>query len=244
MFFDFELPSERIAARPPLRREVCRFLVVGEDGKRLESKQFSAVLDELNQGDLLVLNNSKVLPTRFFSKLESGGKLEVLLLRNLSKTNPQEETWSALAKPLKKLKPGTTFQLSSSLEAVVLKKSDDGRKVELKISSESKKISELIDKEGSMPIPPYIRSGVSQMNKISKIIKLFMETVPGSVAAPTAGLHFTTELIEKIKAKGVRVEFITLHVGSGSFRLIDGEIENHQMDREYFTVPNQSGGVD
>ncbi|HBN09707.1 MAG TPA: tRNA preQ1(34) S-adenosylmethionine ribosyltransferase-isomerase QueA [Cyanobacteria bacterium UBA8530] len=223
--FDFELPPERIAQTPAARRDESRLLVLDRLGGSLEHAFFRNLLARLNQGDLLVLNDTKVLPARLYGKREGGGRTELLLLEEVEK-----DVWTALARPAKRLRKGSLILFGEgALKGEVLEDRPDGEK-KVFFSGE-KSVFELIHSLGEMPLPPYISERSSEEGRYQTVYA----SPEGSVAAPTAGLHFTEGLLEELKQKGIEVRFLTLHVGIGTFRPVSVErVEDHAMHSERF----------
>jgi S-adenosylmethionine:tRNA ribosyltransferase-isomerase len=250
-FFNYDLPKERIAQRPVSfggTRDSSKLLHVqrvGNQELKFNPKKFSEITEILKPGDLLVLNNSKVLPWRFFLKTErSTTEFEALLCGRVEMLNENEEIWEGYFKPLKKLKIGDRFNICLELETEFLSRSDDETKGRIKIKKVDQScdltIIDLINKHGLPPIPPYIRKG-----KGDEIDRGLYQTVyaeqSGSLAAPTAGLHFTEELLSSLKARGILVEFVTLHVGPASFLPVrDGDYQNYQMPEEFYEIPTNT----
>lgn len=232
--FDFDLPEELIAQTPPLKdRASSRLLVVNkETGGDMEDKHFHDILDELQPGDALVMNNTRVLPARLYGeKPETGGHLEVLLL-----TNTEGDTWETLIKPAKRAKVGTEIQFGDGrLKAVVKEELEHGgRIIEFKYDGI---FLEILESLGEMPLPPYIKERLDDPDRYQTV---YAEE-NGSAAAPTAGLHFTKELLEEIKAKGVHLVYLTLHVGLGTFRPVSVDnIEEHHMHSEFYRLTEEA----
>ena len=224
--FDFDLPEELIAQTPLKDRASSRLLVVNKD------KHFHDILDELQPGDALVMNNTRVLPARLYGeKPETGGHLEVLLL-----TNTEGDTWETLIKPAKRAKVGTEIQFGDGrLKAVVKEELEHGgRIIEFKYDGI---FLEILESLGEMPLPPYIKERLDDPDRYQTV---YAEE-NGSAAAPTAGLHFTKELLEEIKAKGVHLVYLTLHVGLGTFRPVSVDnIEEHHMHSEFYRLTEEA----
>ena len=211
--FNYNLPKELIAQTPYLKRDEARLLVVGKDNENFEDKKFSDVLEYMEKGDVLVLNETKVIPARLYGKKETGAFVEILLLKNL-----EEDIWEAMVRPGNKLKVGTKAYFfekdlenadisENILEAEILDILEDGlRKVKFKYNGI---FNEILDKIGTMPLPPYI---TERLEKEENYQTVYAKNL-GSAAAPTAGLHFTEELLKKAEEKGVNIAKITLHVG-------------------------------
>lgn len=226
--FDYELPEALIAQFPVEPRDTSRLLTLNKVTGAVEHKaHFYELVEELNEGDVLVFNNTKVIPARLYGHREgSGGKVEVLLL-----TPCGENRWECLVKPGKKCPVGQVIIFDERLKATVLDKTDfGGRIVEFTVDGI---FDDIIQEIGEMPLPPYIHEKLEDKERYQTVYA----KEKGSAAAPTAGLHFTPELLEKIKAKGVELEFVTLHVGLGTFRPVSVEsIEDHDMHSEFYSV--------
>ena len=230
--FDFDLPEELIAQTPLKDRASSRLLVVNKETGDMEDKHFHDILDELQPGDALVMNNTRVLPARLYGeKPETGGHLEVLLL-----TNTEGDTWETLIKPAKRAKVGTEIQFGDGrLKAVVKEELEHGgRIIEFKYDGI---FLEILESLGEMPLPPYIKERLDDPDRYQTVDA----EENGSAAAPTAGLHFTKELLEEIKAKGVHLVYLTLHVGLGTFRPVSVDnIEEHHMHSEFYRLTEEA----
>lgn len=230
--FDFDLPEELIAQTPLKDRASSRLLVVNKETGAMEDKHFHDILDELQPGDALVMNNTRVLPARLYGeKPETGGHLEVLLL-----TNTEGDTWETLIKSAKRAKVGTEIQFGDGrLKAVVKEELEHGgRIIEFKYDGI---FLEILESLGEMPLPPYIKERLDDPDRYQTV---YAEE-NGSAAAPTAGLHFTKELLEEIKAKGVHLVYLTLHVGLGTFRPVSVDnIEEHHMHSEFYRLTEEA----
>ena len=226
--FDFYLPEELIAQDPLEDRSSSRLLVLDKETGEIEHKIFKDIIDYLNPGDCLVVNNTKVIPARLIGEREgTGAHIEVLLLKRR-----ENDIWEVLVKPGKKAKPGTIINFGGDkLQAEVLEVVDDGNRL---IQFRYKGIfEEILDELGQMPLPPYITHKLQDKNRYQTVYAKY----EGSAAAPTAGLHFTEELLEKIKEKGVTIASVTLHVGLGTFRPVKVEnILEHHMHSEHFQI--------
>lgn len=226
--FYFDLPKELIAQDPLTDRSSSRLLKLDRESGKVEHKTFTDVIDYLNPGDVLVLNNTKVIPARLLgTKEETNANVEVFLLKRLS-----EDTWETLVKPGKKLKPGTYVSFGDGLlRAQILETLDDGGRI-VKFFFEGI-FEEVLDRLGEMPLPPYITHKLTDKNRYQTVYAKY----EGSVAAPTAGLHFTNELLNKISEKGVEIAYVTLHVGLGTFRPVKAEeITDHVMHSESYVI--------
>ena len=226
--FDYELPEELIAQKPIEKRDESRLLVYHRDSKAIEHRRFYDIIEYLNEGDCLVINDTKVLPARLLGRrVDTGGKIEFVLLKQIDKNR-----WETLVKPGRRAKVGTRFSFGDGmLIAEVVDKVDEGNRI---VEFEYEGIfEEVLDRIGIIPLPPYIHEKLQNKDRYQTVYAEHR----GSVAAPTAGLHFTEELLEKIQKKGVSIARITLHVGLGTFRPVKTEIiEQHKMHEEFFQV--------
>lgn len=233
--FDFYLPEELIAQHPAAKRDESRLMVVDKENQTIEHKVFKDIIDYLKEGDCLVLNNTRVLPARLIGQKENtGGKMEFLLLKRTEK-----DTWEVLVKPGKRAKIGARFVFGDGqLKAEVKGEGEDGSRI---VEFEYDGIfEEVLDELGQMPLPPYITEKLEDKERYQTV---YSKEV-GSAAAPTAGLHFTEDLLIKIKEKGINICFVTLHVGLGTFRPVKVEtIENHHMHSEYYTMSKETADV-
>lgn len=226
--FDFYLPEELIAQHPMEKRDEARLMVIDKKNGKIEHKVFKDIINYLEPGDCLVLNDTRVLPARLIgSKEDTGGKMEFLLLKRTEK-----DTWETLVKPGKRAQIGTRFVFGDGeLKAEVIALGEEGSRI---VKFEYEGIFEqVLDKLGQMPLPPYITARLED----KEMYQTVYSKEQGSAAAPTAGLHFTHELLERIKEKGVNIAFLTLHVGLGTFRPVKVEnIEEHNMHSEYYCI--------
>ncbi|MDE5721684.1 MAG: tRNA preQ1(34) S-adenosylmethionine ribosyltransferase-isomerase QueA [Clostridia bacterium] len=224
--FYYDLPEELIAQTPATPRDSSRLLVYDRTTDKTEHKIFSDVYDYLKSGDVLVVNNTKVLPARLYAQTEHGGAVEILLLKRLEK-----DRWEVLVKPGKKCTVGKRLKISDGLSLTVEGITDSGERI---VSFDYDGVfEEILDRVGSMPLPPYIKAKLEDKNRYQTVYA----KCDGSAAAPTAGLHFTPELLQKIKDKGVEVASVLLHVGLGTFRPVKEDIiTDHKMHSEYFEV--------
>ncbi|MDO4188413.1 MAG: tRNA preQ1(34) S-adenosylmethionine ribosyltransferase-isomerase QueA [Lachnospiraceae bacterium] len=230
--FYFDLPKELIAQDPLSDRSSSRLLRLDRKSGDIEHRHFIDILDYLNKGDLLVLNNTKVIPARLIGvKEETGANVEVFLLKRLS-----DNTWETLVKPGKKLKPGAKVSFGDGLlKAEILETLEDGGRI-VKFVYEGI-FEEILDRLGEMPLPPYITHKLEDKNRYQTVYAKY----EGSVAAPTAGLHFTNELLEKVKDKGVDIAYVTLHVGLGTFRPVKAsEVTEHVMHSERYIITQET----
>ena len=225
--FDYDLPEELIAQVPIDKRDASRLMVLDRKKQTIEHKIFTDVIDYLDKGDCLVINNTKVIPARLYGKKSTGANVEFLLLKRL-----EGDIWESIVRPGNKLKPGTKVTFGDGiLNAEVLDILTDGtRKVKFTYDGI---FNEILDKIGLMPLPPYIHTELKERDRYQTIYARY----EGSAAAPTAGLHFTEELLDKIEKKGINVAKVTLHVGIGTFRPVKEEnVEEHQMHSEHFYI--------
>ena len=226
--FDFYLPEELIAQHPMEKRDMSRLLVLDKKTGELEHRIFKDILEYLNEGDCLVLNDTKVIPARLMGEKEgSGGKIEFVLLKRI-----EQDDWEVILRPGKKAKPGARFVFGNGiLTAEIIEILDEGnRRVRFFYDGV---FEQILDKVGMMPLPPYITEKLEDKARYQTVYAKYN----GSAAAPTAGLHFTNELLEQIRAKGVNIAYVTLHVGLGTFRPVKvTNIEEHIMHSESYTI--------
>lgn len=234
--FDFELPEELIAQTPLENRTASRLMVVNPETNEIKHQYFGHILDELKAGDCLVLNDTRVLPARLMGvKDETGAHIELLLLKQTGK----EDSWETLVKPAKRVRVGTVVTFGDGLlKAICTDELEHGGRIfEFQYDGI---FYEILDQLGEMPLPPYIREKLDDQNRYQTVYA----KERGSAAAPTAGLHFTDELLDQIRAKGVNVAFVTLHVGLGTFRPVSVEsIENHEMHSEFYSVSEETAEI-
>ena len=235
--FDYELPQELIAQEPAQIRDSCKLMILHRGDHSIEHKVFSDIIDYLKPSDCLVLNDSKVIPARLFGIKESTGvNVEFLLSKRI-----EGNTWETLVRPGRRIKPGDTVVFGNGkLKALVKAYSDEGtRIVEFSCAGD---FMEVLDELGRMPLPPYIERESKAEDKDNYQTVYAREE--GSVAAPTAGFHFTPELLDKIREKGIKTEFVTLHVGIGTFRPVKVEtVEDHHMHFEHYSVSEETAKV-
>lgn len=228
----YELPEEQIAQTPIEPRDHSRLLCYNRKTEKIEHKHFYDIINFLKPGDVLVVNNSKVLPARLYGfKAKTGAKIEILLQKRLDLKN-----WEVIARPQKRLDVGTEIVFNENIKCFVTKIGDYGA-CEVKFDyADSKTFEEHLMEIGTMPLPPYIKEKLKNQNRYQTVYA----KVDGSSAAPTAGLHFTKELLEKIKEKGIEVLEVLLHVGLGTFRPVkEDNIQNHEMHSEYFEISQE-----
>ncbi|KRN89044.1 tRNA preQ1(34) S-adenosylmethionine ribosyltransferase-isomerase QueA [Ligilactobacillus ceti] len=230
--FDYELPERLIAQTPLEERDASRMLILDSKTGEYQDDYFYNVIDQLNPGDALVMNNSRVLPARIYGvKPDTGGHLEVLLLNNI-----QGDKWETLVKPAKRAKVGTKISFGDGqLTAVVTEELEHGgRIIEFQYDGI---FMEILEGLGEMPLPPYIKEKLDNPEMYQTVYSKEI----GSAAAPTAGLHFTEELLEKIEQKGVKLVYLTLHVGLGTFRPVSVDnLEDHKMHSEFYALSEQA----
>jgi len=233
--FDFDLPEELIAQTPLKDRTSSRLLVVNKTTHTIEDKHFSDLLEELEEGDTLVVNNTRVLPARLYgTKEETGAHIEVLLL-----TNTEGDKWETLVKPAKRMKVGSVVSFGDGrLKATVVEELEQGGRI-IEFSYEGVFL-EVLESLGEMPLPPYIKERLEDKERYQTVYA----KENGSAAAPTAGLHFTEELMRQIRDKGVNIVPVTLHVGLGTFRPVSVDsLEDHKMHSEYYNVSKETADM-
>ncbi len=229
--FDYYLPEKLIAQTPVYPRDTSRLLVYDRATDKIEHKHFYDLVDYLKEGDVLVRNNTKVLPARMQAYTKNGGKVEVLLLKRFDLNE-----WEVLVKPGKKAKPGVNLTISNELSLEVLSTIEESGSRRVKFIYDGV-FEDIISRVGEMPLPPYITEKLKDQGRYQTVYA----KVDGSAAAPTAGLHFTDELIEKIKAKGVEIVDVLLHVGLGTFRPVKtDDVLSHHMHSEYYEISEES----
>lgn len=233
--FDYHLPESLIAQTPLKNRDESRLLVLGRKTGDIEHKYFKNVIDYLQAGDTLVLNDTRVMPARLFGlKEETGAKVEMLMLTQL-----EDDDWEVLLKPAKRIKTGDKLSFGDGkiIAECVEELNQGGRIMRLDYDGI---LQERLDELGEMPLPPYIKERLDDSDRYQTVYA----KASGSAAAPTAGLHFTDELLEQIKAKGVNITFITLHVGLGTFRPVSVEnIDDHEMHSEYYQMDQETADL-
>jgi len=233
--FDFDLPEELIAQTPLEKRDASRLLVVDKETGAFSDQHFDQIIDQLQPGDALVMNNTRVLPARLYgSKPETGGHVELLLLKNT-----QGDDWEVLAKPAKRLRVGSQISFGDGrLTATVVEELDHGGRI-VRFGYEGIFL-EVLESLGEMPLPPYIHEKLADRERYQTVYA----KENGSAAAPTAGLHFTEELLEQIAAKGVKLVYLTLHVGLGTFRPVSVDsLEDHEMHSEFYSLSEEAAQI-
>ena len=233
--FDYELPERLIAQVPLKKRDASRLLVLDKNTGEIEHHQFPDILGYMEKGDTLVINDTKVLPARLIGvKEETGAVIEILLLKEM-----ENHTWECLTKPAKRVHEGTILTFGEGkLKAKCIKELEEGiRHFEMIYDGI---FLEILDQLGTMPLPPYIHEQLKEKDRYNTVYAKNL----GSAAAPTAGLHFTKELLEKVKEKGVHVVTVTLHVGLGTFRPVSvSKIEEHKMHSEYYEMSQETADI-
>lgn len=234
--FFYELPQELIAQTPAQPRDSSRLLIINKETGELEHKIFSDLIEYLNPNDCLILNDTRVIPARIFGvKQETGAVVEFLLLKQ-----SENNVWECLCKPGKRAKIGTRFTFGEGLvDCEVIDITEDGNR-KIQFDCDSKEIYTILDKIGKMPLPPYITAELKDGERYQTVYSKEL----GSAAAPTAGLHFTTEMLEKIAQKGVKIGYVTLHVGLGTFRPVKvDDVTNHKMHTEHYCLPQETADL-
>lgn len=229
--YDYDLPEKYIAQSPLEKRDEAKLMMLNKKTGEIEHKVFKDILNYLNKGDVLVLNDTKVIPARLYGKKTTGANVEVVLIKELD----EKDTWEAMVRPGNKLKPGATILVGDKLKIEVLDILPDGlRKIKLIYDGI---LNEILDEVGLMPLPPYITKSLEDQNLYQTIYAKYN----GSAAAPTAGLHFTKELLDEISSKGVEIAYVTLHVGIGTFRPVKvRDASKHHMHKEHFIVTKEA----
>ena len=233
--FFYDLPPELIAQKPLSVRSSSRLMRLDKNTGEINHTRFDDIINHINEGDCLVLNDTRVIPARLYGVKEgSGGKIEFLLL-----TRHEKDVWEVILKPGRKAKVGSRFEFGGGLlKAEILEVIEDGNRI---VKFEYDGVwEEILDSLGEMPLPPYIREKLEDKNRYQTVYS----KIEGSAAAPTAGLHFTDELLEELRAKGVNTAFVTLHVGLGTFRPVSAEkIEEHKMHTEFYQVSKETADI-
>ncbi|MGD9551822.1 MAG: tRNA preQ1(34) S-adenosylmethionine ribosyltransferase-isomerase QueA [Candidatus Caldatribacteriota bacterium] len=233
--FDFELPPSYIAQEPLKKRDDSKLMILNRKTGLVEHKKFFQIIDYLKPDDLLVLNDSKVVPVRLVGyKKKTGGKVEVLLIKSVS-----DYLWQVLLKPGRRTPPGTEIIFSSQLKGVVIGKDEKEGVYLLEIQVKGN-FREILGKIGKMPTPPYIKKELQNPSSYQTIYA----NQEGSLAAPTAGIHFSKELLTEIERKGIEIIYLTLHIGRGTFELVrDNQVENHQMKEEWYSISSENARI-
>jgi S-adenosylmethionine:tRNA ribosyltransferase-isomerase len=228
--FDYPLPEKYIAQYPAPRRDRSKLMVIDKVTGKIEHKIFSNIVEYFRKNDLIILNNTKVFPARLYaSKDKTDARVEVFLLREL-----ENELWEVMVRPARKVRIGNKLMFTKNVFCDVIDNTISGGRV-VRFEYEGDNFYEVIDRIGTSPLPPYIKRPAEAKDK--KRFQTVFADERGAIAAPTAGLHFTQDLLNRLKAKGVRIEYTTLHIGLGTFRPVQVEdLNRHQMDSEYFEV--------
>lgn len=228
--FEYDLPEELIAQNPLEKREISRMLVADRSIEKLKDEQFFNFPKYLKKGDLIVLNNTKVFPARLFGKSETGGKIELFLVEEI-----EDRIWETLARPAKRLKPGKKLFFNENLSAEVFEKTEAGRVI-IKFEFD-KNFDAILDEIGQTPLPPYIKREDANLDKDRRRYQTVYAKERGAIAAPTAGLHFTPDILEEIRSNEVEIAEITLHVGYGTFEPVRVEdLSDHKVMSEKFEI--------
>lgn len=232
--FDFDLPEHLIAQTPLKQRDTSRLMVIDRKTGKKEDKHFTDIIDYLEEGDTLVLNDTKVIPARLHGiKEDTKAHIEILLLKE-----EEQDLWQCLVKPAKRVNIGTNIIFSDELSAECVKVGEDGIRI-LKLKYQGI-LYEILDRLGEMPLPPYIKEKLQDKDRYQTVYAKY----EGSAAAPTAGLHFTEELLQKIKNKKVNIAYITLHVGLGTFRPVSVvDVTKHQMHSEFYQMTEETANI-
>ena len=229
--FYFDLPDSLIAQHPLEQRDASRLMILDKHSGEIQHRRFYDLYDMLGENDCLILNDTRVLPARIYgTKTQTGAVVEFLLLKQLSALS-----WECLVKPGKKAREGASFDFSGKMQGTISKVLENGNRI-IEFVFEGNFFN-LLEEIGSMPIPPYIKEKLEDNERYQTVYSKYL----GSAAAPTAGLHFTNELLERLKEKGVKIGFVTLHVGLGTFRPVKEEnIEDHLMHSEHYCIPKET----
>lgn len=229
--FYYDLPQERIAQTPLKDRSKSKLMDFDKNTGSVSHRVFEDIVNDFGENDLLVLNNTRVLPARMYGiKEETGAKIEILLTKRMAL-----KTWEVMAKPAKRLRHGAKVKFSDELSARVVEELEEGMRI-LEFEYEGV-FEEIIEKIGTMPLPPYIKEKLTDQERYQTVYS----KIKGSSAAPTAGLHFTEEILDILEKKGVQIEYVTLHVGLGTFKTVSVEdVENHVMHSEYYKIDEET----
>ena len=232
--FDYNLPTNLIAQSPLERRDSSKLMILDKNTGEIKHSKFDSIIDELDNNDILVMNDTKVIPARLYGvKVDTNAAIEILMLKEESK-----DIWQCLVKPAKRIKVGTVVKFSDKLKAECIEVRDEGIRV-FKLIYEGI-LYEILDELGEMPLPPYIHDKLKNKDRYQTV---YAKNI-GSAAAPTAGLHFTKELMDKIRKKGIKIVFITLHVGLGTFRPVNvSDVTKHKMHSEFYSMDNDTANI-
>ena len=242
--YDYNLPEELIAQMPADKRENSRMMVLNRKDRTISHKHFYDIVDLIEPNTLLVMNNTKVLPARLIGHKDTGAKIEVFLLKQNHETHDNGEYWEVLIKPSKRVKPDTIIKISDELSVRAIKRLEENGEWLVELIYKGDNVLDILHKNGNIPLPPYIERKIPNED-LKKLDFERYQTVyakdEGSVAAPTAGLHFTKEILKKLEEKGVELAYVTLNVGLGTFRPVQCEnVENHKMHSETFEISEKA----
>lgn len=242
--YDYNLPEELIAQMPADKRDNSRMMVLNRKDRTISHKHFYDIVDFIEPNTLLVMNNTKVLPARLIGHKDTGAKIEVFLLKQNSKMQDEHENWEVLIKPSKRVKPDTIIKISDELSVRAIKRLEENGEWLVELIFNGNNVLDVLHRNGNIPLPPYIERKIPNED-LKKLDFERYQTVyakdEGSVAAPTAGLHFTKEILKKLENKGVELAYVTLNVGLGTFRPVQCEnVENHKMHSETFEISEKA----
>ena len=242
--YDYNLPEELIAQMPADKRDNSRMMVLNRKDRTISHKHFYDIVDLIGPNTLLVMNNTKVLPARLIGHKDTGAKIEVFLLKQNSKMQDEHENWEVLIKPSKRVKPDTIIKISDELSVRAIKRLEENGEWLVELIFNGDNVLDVLHRNGNIPLPPYIERKIPNED-LKKLDFERYQTVyakdEGSVAAPTAGLHFTKEILKKLENKGVELAYVTLNVGLGTFRPVQCEnVENHKMHSETFEISEKA----
>ncbi len=242
--YDYNLPEELIAQMPADKRDNSRMMVLNRKNRTISHKHFYDIVDLIEPNTLLVMNNTKVLPARLIGHKDTGAKIEVFLLKQNSKMQDEHENWEVLIKPSKRVKPDTIIKISDELSVRAIKRLEENGEWLVELIFNGNNVLDVLHRNGNIPLPPYIERKIPNED-LKKLDFERYQTVyakdEGSVAAPTAGLHFTKEILKKLENKGVELAYVTLNVGLGTFRPVQCEnVENHKMHSETFEISEKA----
>ena len=242
--YDYNLPEELIAQMPADKRDNSRMMVLNRKDRTISHKHFYDIVDLIEPNTLLVMNNTKVLPARLIGHKDTGAKIEVFLLKQNSKMQDEHENWEVLIKPSKRVKPDTIIKISDELSVRAIKRLEENGEWLVELIFNGNNVLDVLHRNGNIPLPPYIERKIPNED-LKKLDFERYQTVyakdEGSVAAPTAGLHFTKEILKKLENKGVELAYVTLNVGLGTFRPVQCEnVENHEMHSETFEISEKA----
>lgn len=242
--YNYNLPEELIAQMPADKRDNSRMMVLNRKDRTISHKHFYDIVDLIEPNTLLVMNNTKVLPARLIGHKDTGAKIEVFLLKQNSKMQDEHENWEVLIKPSKRVKPDTIIKISDELSVRAIKRLEENGEWLVELIFNGNNVLDVLHRNGNIPLPPYIERKIPNED-LKKLDFERYQTVyakdEGSVAAPTAGLHFTKEILKKLENKGVELAYVTLNVGLGTFRPVQCEnVENHKMHSETFEISEKA----